>query len=119
MTTIATDGRTVASDSRISAGGNTLGDKARKIIRSGREIIGCAGEGDSCEAYLKWMRGIIEDEPEMNWDGFSAIHVSKGGVYYVCGRNLSRHKVRVPFAIGSGKEFAIGAMLLGQVQRKL
>lgn len=112
MTTIATDGKSIAADGMSSSDiVESLTDV--KIRRIGKEVVGCAGTGDISIAYLDYLEGkrgmpIIPDSAN-----FYAVHVSKGKVSYVSSPNFSKQKVKLPYAIGSGGQIALGAMLAG------
>jgi len=115
VTTIATDGYTMAGDGRVCAGGILETNKRVKVFRIGKEIIGCSGTSNTIDAYLKWLR---KEGPEPLLDDGAlviAIHLcGKNKVYRVESPNYSRIRVQTPYAIGSGRELAIGAMLAGK-----
>lgn len=119
MTTIATDGKVVVSDGRVTSDFIDADDAVKIFVING-EIVGARGDCDLGEAYLDWLRGGRKSKsfPEMpeEWesDFFEALHVSKNGVFYVCGRNLKPIKISAPAAIGSGGTLARAAMLLGK-----
>jgi len=118
MTVIATDGYTVACDSySTSTDGTVFNRNTKKIFRIGKEVVGVTGKLDSCLAYIAWLKGgekpiIAPDE------GFVALHVSTKGAYEVTNSNFSKLKVKLPHAIGSGADLAIGSMLAGAYPEK-
>lgn len=123
MTTIATDGKTVAADGRITAD-FIDSDEAIKIVEIRGEIVGTRGDCDLGEAYLDWVSAGSDpdhkpDVPE-EWDAdfFEALHVSRLGVFYVGGRNFAKIKMEAPMAIGSGGVLARTAMRLGKTPKE-
>lgn len=116
MTTIATDGKTVAADTNVTYGSLRSAGNDAKIFKVGSEIIGCSGSSSDCGVYVDWCKaGRDEDStPEVTEDKFYALHVSKTGVFLVTsGKYLTKVQVNPPFAIGSGDDFAFGAMWAG------
>ena len=116
MTVIATDGYTMAGDSIVTSGDGTLYSKTyKKVHRVGNEIIGLAGNTSHCTAYLEYIKNGGE-KPEL--DNFHALHLTSNGVFLVDDKTLNKLKVKVPYAIGSGAEIALGAMLEGATPAK-
>lgn len=115
MTTIAFDGSIFASDSRIS--GHFIDqhgfDKIRVVEQHGKTLVvsGC-GELQLLCAFFAYMQGEIEEFPLSADNEFSAM------VYNVDDQKLILYENRMipitiypPYAIGSGSDFAMGAML--------
>ena len=117
MTTIATDGKTMAGDGLVVSNTDILKRNDRKVFLVGREVVGCAGLSDVIDAYIKFLRNEEEDPPTLG-DDFNAIHVSKKGCFLVCGNNYSKLKVDLPFAIGAGADYAVGAMMAGKTPKE-
>ncbi len=116
MTTIATDGKTITSDSRV------IGDYIEqgnfpKLFRVGSEIIGICGSYGDGYAYVEWVRNGEKEDCKPKIQDFEAIRVSARGVLWV-GKNL--HPIKSPriVAIGSGGSYAMGAMLAGASSRQ-
>ena len=124
MTTIATDGKTIAADGRMTSG-HIDGDTFVKlyVVENDKgqvtEIFGTCGDCDLGEAYREWVVGGRKAKARPEWhvtdgDCFEALHMHpKGDVFYVGGRNFSKIKINTPVAIGSGAPYAISAMKLG------
>lgn len=114
MTTIACDGKSMAGDTLVTSGSEIVG-YAIKIERTkdGR-IFGSAGPGDDCRRFAQWMQG--GDKPELSND-FSALILTLDGTVYYVGATLEPSEFIVPQALGSGGDFAIGAMLAGKSPR--
>lgn len=113
MTTIATDGKTMAADTRLS-GSYIEQFEAVKLFRIGGVVYGVAGEDWShCMAYVDWVKGgRSEDCKPTNASEFNALFVENGKVYLE-GASLRPIENGSLNAIGSGKSFAMGAMLAG------
>lgn len=112
MTTIATDGKSMAGDGCVSGNGIRHALDFRKVFRlkDGR-IVGCAGVSYAIPSFLTWLEAG-GDLPELNPD-FEAL------VLHADGRCLSyNHKgysieQPTPAVTGSGGAIALGAMLAG------
>lgn len=121
MTTIAWDGRTLAADRR-----RTLGDTptpARKIFDvkapdGRRYLVGCAGDSWDCVAFMRWMRTQKpEDKPALS--NFSAMAIDERHRVWYVAEKLVYHEIVMPFwAIGSGSDYALGAMAAGKTARE-
>ena len=110
MTTIATDGKTIAAESR-SIGSFIVQGDVKKLYRlkDGR-VAGTCGASWATEVFIQWMNG--EGEKPVIEDGFGALVLGEEVTFY-CSK-LSPLIVKPPYAIGSGCEFAMGAMLAGK-----
>jgi len=113
MTTIATDGETLAADSRITEGNYIFTDEAEKVFKVGDTYVAICGEYQSGLAYVDWLKKERSSEkPTVSEDNFSAILVTSDGVFCV-DNMLIPMKVSLPYAMGSGGPVALGAMLAG------
>ena len=83
MTTIATDGKVIAADSRVTQENIIATDKQKKIFR-GRNgsVFGWGGDHAEFKKFKKWCLDgrHIGDAPEL--DGFGAIEVTPSGKIY-------------------------------------
>lgn len=118
MTTIATDGKTVAADGLVQSNGFILKTDDVKIFRIGKEIIGCAGDSGHCSAYVRWVESGRDEDDKPDFDSpFNAMHVQRGKCFLVC-KDFELTEVDFPFSIGHGSEFATGAILAGASPKK-
>lgn len=112
MTTIATDGKTMAADSRGCANSVIRSDREQKIrrLKDGR-IVGFSGTAAAARTYLNWL----EDGGEMPKvdDGFSALVLSMDGTVQVHCNDEMPDDADLPAVLGSGGLLALGAMLAG------
>lgn len=111
MTTIVADKKRMLSDSRVSTNHNRIYE-APKLHRKGDAIIGCAGDNDAIETFLKWF-GSKKKRPQFKPDSFDALVLTPEGLY-VYDETCSRDLVLGGFhAIGSGGDAALGALFMG------
>ena len=112
MTTIATDGNTMAADGLTTSGGTIFGYNATKIhkLKDGR-LVGIAGRATYAMPFVAWLNDG-GDVPEMDKD-FEALVLYPNGScksFDHKGRELDEE---LPTASGSGREIALGAMVVG------
>jgi ATP-dependent protease HslVU (ClpYQ) peptidase subunit len=123
MTTLAFDGKTLASDSQVSCGGviASLSEQKLYILNDGRCLAGC-GTTKGVAIVRKWLDdGQPEPAPKwdekegefegliVNADGTNPCEIYSGGVFV---------PVAVPWVGGSGHQFALAAMHLGYTARQ-
>ena len=120
MTTIACDGKSMASDSQQTGVYIDI-VVAQKIFIVNGHVIGAAGEASSGLAFVDWFRNGCNDDDyprQCDDNSFEALVVRDGEKikYY----SSSRYGVDVGTvaAIGSGSKFAMGAMLAGADPQK-
>jgi len=114
VTTIAYRNGIIAAD-RLVTHGKVREGLTSKIIKRGRILAGAAGSTSQCQRFLDWVeRGCIGDQPaligqEYSIDGFI---VSDGNL--VCFNGETYWTIEADFyAVGSGEQFARGAMAMG------
>lgn len=113
MTVVAYTRGVMAADSSCFIG-DTAVHPAKKIWQVGGGLVGCAGDLYAMVAFVRWLLdgAIDEDYPNLS---FEAIVVDPSGrVRAYDGGNPEPFDVKVPYcAIGSGRDFALGAMHAG------
>jgi len=109
MSTVAWDGKNISADKQVTAGTLkfSVGTKLR-LISDGR-VCGGTGTYTDLDLFVEWVEHGKAFEPD---DDFEALVVSKDGAHLYDVR-LRPIPVQAPFAIGSGSDFAIGAMAAG------
>lgn len=122
MTCIATDGKTIAADSRSSLGPLSLDDDVLKLAR-GKDgsILGAGGQTGVCALVREWWEagGSTKTLPEITKVDSDGDQTFEGLILYASGTvafldpHFTPVSARPPFAIGSGSHVAIGAMLAG------
>lgn len=116
----------MASDSRMSGGGHHFGDNAEKIFQVGGYTIGVAGRYAECLAFVSMFEDVVEREslrqitsipiPENiveDMDNFNAIVVSPYGEVFFYESSRFSTPSDTPVCIGSGSEYAYGALAMG------
>jgi ATP-dependent protease HslVU (ClpYQ) peptidase subunit len=116
MTTIATDGHTIAADGRMSStSGAITNEHFDKLVdMPDGSVIGLAGAATDIIALRAWAEAGAEPENRPKLDKTSeALVLHPGGLveWFDCAwRPVPQD---APVAIGSGGRFAEGAMLAG------
>lgn len=112
MTTIATDGRTMAADSRGCANELIRNDAEKKLhrLKDGR-VVGASGTITAARAYIRWLEEGGE-RPKIE-GAFSAIVLNPNGSAQIHYNDDEPDDLAFPAAIGSGTALALGAMLAG------
>lgn len=116
MTTIAWDGTTLAGDSLGDRGGLKFTVQEKVFRLPGVGLFGASGNWTDVLAVRDWLAG--GDKPS-SLDEFSGILIHFDGRQELIAKNMLRHPVpMIPFALGSGRDFAIAAMLCGKNARQ-
>lgn len=121
MTCVATDGKTIAADSRTCIGHLIISDAGVKLAR-GRDgsIIGIAGETGVAALVRDWFEKgeSLTDIPRLRLgkddDGFAAIALRPDGRVQYIEQNFTYVDLETPAAVGTGAEVAIGLILAGK-----
>ena len=119
MTTIATDGKIIAADSRTTYGNVVATDKDKKIFKcKNGAVVGCGGDHGQISDFKKWCQnGKVKNErPEL--EEFFAIELTPSGKLFGYDNSCTRIKVEPPFAAGTGGDIALGAMLSGKTPQE-
>jgi ATP-dependent protease HslVU (ClpYQ) peptidase subunit len=111
VTTIATDGRSMAGDTMMSAGNELVGFRQKVNRLPDGRLFGASGKSADISLFGKWMRGEIE-RPALDDDFSALVLAANGELFYLCNK-LEPVEFIVPNSIGSGSEYALGAMLAG------
>ncbi len=117
MTTIATDGKTMSCDSQASIDENLIANLDVKKIHHlpDGSVIGGAGVQYELEHYIRWLQDPNRDENKEPYPGDNNYIklTPDGGIFMFARKGHPWHKLDGPWAIGSGANFAIGAMHAG------
>lgn len=122
MTTIAFDGKTVAADRQVTVGGTPVKAPFPKITRvtyrGVKSIVGFTC-GNVCHVMpvIEWIKNEcpMDDAPDIHNEGkdFSLMLVNADGVFYSSESLILVPLGMVKWAVGSGSDFALGAMAAG------
>lgn len=110
MTTIATDGKSMAGDTQTSNG--KIWGFGPKVFRTkDGKLFGTCGDTAQCIKFRRWMMegGECPDFAE----NFEAMILNPDGSVDWFDDDCEMVRVMSPMAIGSGAEFAVGAMEAG------
>jgi len=120
MTTIVTDGVTVACDGLMTFGAFMASGSQTKIFRANNEVYGIAGECAADTEIRKWIKGGCspEDLPDLEERDFSAIRVNTKKIYYLDQYCFEWLEMKAPFGIGSGGDYAVVALRAGATIKK-
>lgn len=114
MTTIATDGRTIAADGRSCISDRVSGSHVSKLRRlKDGSILGLAGDLQDIDQVAAWLDSGEEGKKPKVGNYTDALRLMPDGRLLHYSPALLATPVDVPFAIGSGADFAIGAMDAG------
>lgn len=118
MTTIATDGKTMAGDGYSYVNGTRATDATVKVerLRDASLYGACGNHGDGVK-HRQWLEAqiggsIVGDCPKLD-DGFGFILLRTDGTILQGGSDGIGCEIDAPFAIGSGMDYALGAMDAG------
>lgn len=120
MTTIATDGRSMASDGRCCDGSGIITtDAIQKVYRlSDGSIAGFAGSAFDAPAWLEWLNGDRSGKPEDVWEKAEATILQPDGRVFIYNHHGRCFEAQLPYGTGTGGEFARGAMMAGASPEK-
>lgn len=91
----------------------TAGYQTTKIVRCGETLVGCAGTSEMCQKFIHWRLGGAV--PKLGRSAFEAIVADETGVY-LYNNSCTPERLRgrdVYYAIGSGRQYAMGALAVG------
>ena len=112
MTTICTDGETIAADMLITGNGLKHGTFSKLARMKDGSVAGIAGGPFDLAPFVEWYEGDRK-EPWCGPDGTEILVLSPGGIIH-CFNHIGRSFVCTPpQAIGSGAAVAYGALEMG------
>lgn len=124
MTTIATDGATIAADGLVQSNGIVATRSFRKIVVEDCVIYALAGTMCMLRPLIEWVKAGADPErapktAESDWGCLLVIDgLGKEGARCYFSKAPYPDSVDFPFAIGSGREIALGAMKAGKTPRQ-
>lgn len=118
MTTIAYRDGVLAADTRSSSNDCVLSDRHPKIVRRGRVMAAATGTTAMCREFLAWVSGGMRGAPPENPHPSNSEWTYWGLVVSPTGAWVFQEPGVVPvtsefYAMGSGRDFALGAMMAG------
>ncbi len=115
MTTIATDGRSMAGDGLATANRTICARQMVKVHRlSDGSLYGACGDDGDGQRHQAWVEGgCVGQPPEKMESGFGFLVLRPNGELFEGSENGILCPIDAPFAIGSGFDVAVGAMDMG------
>jgi hypothetical protein len=117
MTTIATDGRTIAADGASFFGWERATHVKRKLMVRDGLVFGLSGNGSMLPPLMAWYASghVPKDVPKDSEksDGWSLVVASVSGIIQLSDSMLYPFEARDFTATGSGSSYAMGAMAHG------
>lgn len=113
MTTIATDGKTMAGDGLTVNGRDiVVGTSRQKVFRlDNGGIYGACGNAREVIDLMEWLNGRREKEPDLK--DISALVIRPDGSLVIYNDSVTCISAEAPTAIGTGSQVAMGAMAAG------
>lgn len=121
MTCIATDGKTLAGDGRVTAQGLIQTEEGQKVFYAkDGSVVGCSGACTTMELARKWFEGGCPFDvlPKVEDKDFAALILRPDGRIEWMDVSFAFVPCMAPAAIGSGDEIAIGLMLAGKTPKE-
>lgn len=118
MTTVVSDGVQIASDSQTTAGGERSGDFT-KVVVDGHIVYCFAGPCYLFPLLIRWYQqgAFLEDRPSIEDDTTHSFWVIGDDPGPQAFANIHKcpypEPLTFPSAIGSGRKYALGALLAG------
>ena len=115
MTTIACDLKHMVADRRVTCG--DIQFPATKIFKIRGDILGAAGIGGDCEAFMDWYRKQTAI-PSLNREEFEAMVLTKQGIFFFDYTCVGFKVEREFHAVGAGALGALVAMRKGATPKE-
>ena len=113
MTTIATDGKSMAGDSMVTGNGIVHSTSFLKVRRiSGGRIVGASGSAYAFDRFIEWLETADMPNPKLP-EHFEALVLLPDGSCRCFDEDCASYIQETPAITGSGGAIALGAMLAG------
>lgn len=111
MTTVVTDGKVIAVDSQVK-GQFVMQGPYQKLWRlDDGSVIGFCGHCTAWRPVVEWLNG--GEKPQFKKADFSAIILKPNGDLVYLDEEMHKEPIFAPYAVGTGSQFALGALLHG------
>lgn len=119
MTTIATDGITIAADGQVHGGGERLRMNEAKVRVAHGRVYALAGTTAAMAPVMKWHADGADPEKAPKGLEWTVVVIEPDGSAFTYHHDcLYPNVLTMPAAIGSGERFALGAMHAGKSPRE-
>lgn len=119
MTTIATDGRTIAADGQSTCNGERLNSAAVKIKTAHGSIYGMVGTAAVFDAAIQWHQTGADPEKVPKFGDWTLLVISRArGLQWYSNDMPFSQSLPYPMAFGSGDKYALGALAAGMTPEK-
>jgi len=120
MTTIAANRECLAADTRVVTGSSFY--HAPKIFRVGNSLLGTAGDGFACLAFVEWFKSERRNSQVLHKifgetidrDAIWIVELNPAGIYFWNGWGVPEKILDEVFAVGTGGPAALEAMRCGK-----
>jgi ATP-dependent protease HslVU (ClpYQ) peptidase subunit len=111
VTTIAVSKRAIAWDSRLTIGDEKIDSPRDKVIVHDGVIYASAGDVFDMQHLIAFIKDPKANKaPKGEWE---ALFINKKGVFWLSDATTFPIQRLAPIALGSGGQFALGAMIAG------
>lgn len=112
MTTIAANLKQISSDTFVH--NQVAGYRTSKLLRVSNGIVAVCGASYLCAQFLQWCaRGNPQTVQRRDNDHFEALFLTHSGLYVYYDSLDGEHVDAQYHAIGSGRQYALGALYGG------
>jgi hypothetical protein len=111
VTTVAFDGNTLAADTLITSDWKSAGHSKFHMFRNG-SVGAFAGMWGKVQEAIKFLEGDAESAPDDDWDAI--VLRTDGTAWVIDAEGCHLDITGKHYAIGSGAQFALGAMACGR-----
>ncbi len=114
MTTIAYDGVTLATDSRVTSDGMVFGSVCKIITLDNGGLLASAGDICLAHAVADWLNGNTDKPQVSDKPNYMGLLLDPKAAAMEITQDMNVFPACVPWAGGSGEAYAMTAMLCGK-----
>lgn len=116
MTTVAVKDGVMACDSQVT--GNFL-SKTVKVIKGDDILVGYCGDWVAGMCFAQYIAGVVDEEPKGSKSDEVEFVILRPDGLYIADNHLREVKLKESFyAIGSGEQAAMVAMMMGATAKE-
>lgn len=112
MSTVVTDGESMAADRRVTGDGMVHCNTDKIALAANGDIIGLAGSAFDLDSFVAWYNGDRTAPPHV-WEKSEALVLQRDGRIFCYNDQGHCFEHEAPAAIGSGAALAYGAIAAG------